>query len=93
MRLILQRRLKNTKRREAVFTEDREIIDLFFERDERAIAEASDKYGGMCRTVAYGILGSEGDAEECLSDAMLKAWQNIPPERPAFPYSRALSTK
>ena len=63
-------------------TEDREIINLFFERDERAIAEAGDKYGGMCRAVAYGILGSEGDAEECLNDAMLKAWQNIPPERP-----------
>ena len=65
-----------------MFTEDREIIDLFFDRDERAVSEAGGKYGNMCRAVAYGILGSEVDAEECVSDAMLKAWQNIPPEKP-----------
>lgn len=57
-------------------------MELFFLRDQRAVGEADEKYGGMCRSVAYGILGSDGDAEECAADAMMKAWQSIPPEKP-----------
>ncbi len=36
--------------------EDREIIQLFFDRDERAIAESRDKYGKYCDGIAAGIL-------------------------------------
>ena len=62
--------------------EDREIISLFYERDEKAIAESSEKYGAYCFSVANNILQSEQDAEECVSDTWLRAWNAIPPEKP-----------
>lgn len=61
---------------------DAEIIGLFFSRDERALEEAKMKYGAYCLSVAQNILGSAEDAEECLSSALLKAWESIPPQRP-----------
>lgn len=63
---------------------DEAILNLFFARDEGAIGICRDKYGGRCRAVAENILGSPEDAEECVSDALLRAWGAIPPERPRF---------
>lgn len=60
-----------------------EIIELYFERDERAIEESKKAYGAHCHRIAYSVLGNDADAEETVSDAMLKAWQHIPPDRPA----------
>ena len=57
---------------------DKEIIDLFFERSEQAIAALSDEYGAAVRCVAKNILGSHQDAEECESDAYLGCWNSIP---------------
>lgn len=62
--------------------DDAEIITLFFSRDERAIAETSRKFGGLCKSIAHGVLGSREDAEECLSDALFQLWNTIPPEKP-----------
>lgn len=62
--------------------DDERIIALFFERSELAIRALDDKYGALCRKVAYGILGSAQDAEECVSDAYLGAWNAVPPTRP-----------
>ena len=62
--------------------EDREIVTLFWQRDERALQAAADKYGGCCRAVARNILADEQDAEECLNDTWLAAWNDIPPSRP-----------
>lgn len=62
--------------------EDSKIIDLFFERSEQAITELSKKYGAVCRRVAGNILRNELDAEECVNDAYLGAWNAIPPNRP-----------
>lgn len=62
--------------------DDREIIELFWQRDQRAVAEASDKYGGYCRAIAGRILPSPEDAEECVNDALYRAWEAIPPQRP-----------
>ena len=62
--------------------EDRDIIALYFARDERAIRETADKYGDFCEGVAMGILGNRQDAEECVSDTYLKTWNSIPPMRP-----------
>ncbi len=64
--------------------EDKEILSLFRVRSEDAIAAASEKYGPRCRAVARNILADEGDAEECVSDAMLSAWNAIPPQSPAY---------
>ena len=63
--------------------EDRDIIALYFARDERAIRETADKYGDFCESVAMGILGNRQDAEECVSDTYLRTWNSIPPQRPS----------
>lgn len=58
------------------------IIKLYFERSEDAITETDRKYGGACRSVAYNILGSHEDSEECTNDTYMKVWDAIPPQRP-----------
>ncbi|MBE6724095.1 MAG: RNA polymerase sigma factor [Ruminococcaceae bacterium] len=60
------------------------LLDLFIERDERGIEEARERYGAMCQRIAANILGSEEDAEECVNDVLLRAWNAIPPECPAY---------
>ena len=62
--------------------EDREIVTLFWQRDERALQAAAGKYGGLCRSIARNILVDAQDAEECLNDTWLNAWNSIPPHRP-----------
>lgn len=62
--------------------EDYLIIQRFCERQERAIQDLSDKYGALCHMVANRILKNKQDAEECVNDAMLAAWNTIPPEHP-----------
>ena len=62
--------------------DDSRIIELYFARDERAIEETKAKYGRLLSSVAFGILGSRADSEECESDTYIKAWNSIPPARP-----------
>lgn len=62
--------------------EDHDIIALYFKRDEQAISQTAQKYGGYCMQISYNILQSRPDAEECVNDTYLKTWQIIPPERP-----------
>lgn len=62
--------------------EDSQIIALYWERSETAIRESSARYGAYCNTVAAGILHSREDAEECVSETWLRAWNTIPPEKP-----------
>ena len=61
---------------------DEEIIRLFFERSEQAIAELAKAHGSAAARVARNILGSERDAEECLNDTYLAVWNAIPPQKP-----------
>lgn len=61
---------------------DQEIIQLYFDRNERAVAETERKYGGYCYTLAYSILGNKEDAEEIVSDTWLRVWNAIPPQHP-----------
>ena len=63
--------------------DDKTIIDLYFNRDEQAIEKTDLAYGDYCRTVAKNILQNPEDAEEVVSDTWLKAWNSIPPNRPA----------
>ena len=63
--------------------EDNVIVKLFFERSEEAIRETDKKYGSYCKAVAYNILNNTQDAEECVNDTYQKAWDTIPPQRPA----------
>lgn len=58
------------------------IIELYFERDEKAIKETDKKYGRLCFTVALNILGNDENSEECVNDTYLSVWNKIPPTRP-----------
>ncbi len=62
--------------------DDKEIITLFWERNERAIDETAIKYGRYCHYIAFGILQNEEDSEECVNDTYLGAWNSIPPQKP-----------
>lgn len=61
---------------------DEQIIDLYFAREECAIAETDKKYSRYLHTIAYNILADRLDCEECLQDTYLQTWHAIPPERP-----------
>lgn len=61
---------------------DKEIIDLYWNRDETAIAATADAYGNYCYSIAYNILHNKEDAEECVNDTWHNAWRSIPPHRP-----------
>lgn len=61
---------------------DQQIVELYFAREEEALARTQEKYGPWCRTIARNILGEERDVEECLSDCWLLVWNAIPPARP-----------
>lgn len=62
--------------------EDSAIIDLYWGRDQRAVEETAGKYGSFLHSLSWNILRSRGDAEECVNDTYLAAWNTIPPERP-----------
>ena len=64
-------------------TDDQRILTMYEERNEQALRETTVRYGALCRSVARNILGTEEDAEECLDDALLGAWNAIPPAHPA----------
>jgi len=61
---------------------DAEIIDLYFARCESAIRETSQQYGAYCKTISMNIVRNAEDAEECVNDTYLSAWNSIPPQRP-----------
>lgn len=62
--------------------EDGRIIDLYWNRDQRAIQETDGKYGRLLRSIAWNLLQSREDSEECVNDTYLRAWDAIPPTRP-----------
>ena len=62
--------------------EDSFIVDLYWRRDEQAIAETERKYGGACEGIARRFLPAAEDAEEIVQDAYLSLWNTIPPQRP-----------
>ena len=62
--------------------DDEKIIEMFFERSEQGIRELDIKYGKICHNLSYNIVNSRQDAEECVNDAYLGAWNAIPPVRP-----------
>lgn len=62
--------------------EDVEIVELYWQRSENAITETANKYGKYCGCIARNILHNAEDAEECVNDTYMKAWNAIPPKRP-----------
>lgn len=61
--------------------EQNAIIELFRRRDERAIEECSKSYGKLLHRVAYNVVGSHEDSEECVQDALHKLWEGFPREQ------------
>lgn len=61
---------------------DREIVNLYWQRSEQAIEETEQKYGSYCHIVAYNILESSEDSEECVNDTWMSAWNAMPDKRP-----------
>ena len=64
--------------------EDKQIVDLYFSRNEEAIAQTERKYGRYCYRIAYNILTNREDAEESVSDTYMAAWRTIPPRCPSI---------
>lgn len=62
--------------------DDHGIIQLYWDRDDQAITITSDQYGHYCKAIARNILNSEEDAEECVNDTYLNAWNSMPPHWP-----------
>ena len=67
-----------------IHMEDFQIVKLYWARNESAISESDRKYGRMLRSLSYSCLASHQDAEECVNDTYLDAWNTIPPERPTY---------
>ena len=63
--------------------EDEQIVELYWQRSDQAIEETSRKYGGYCHAIARNICLSREDAEECVNDTWLRAWNRMPDQRPA----------
>lgn len=62
--------------------EDSQIVALYWQRNADAVSETAKKYGAYCFTVAEHILKNVEDAEECVNDTWLRAWNGIPPQKP-----------
>ena len=63
--------------------QDEQIIELYWTRSQQAIQETADKYGGFLGKISWNILCNREDAEECVNDTYLSAWNAIPPQRPS----------
>lgn len=72
------------ERRNQSFMEDHEIVQMYFDRDEKAIDATAKKYDFYCLSIAENILGNKEDAKECVNDTYLNTWNSIPPFRPTM---------
>ena len=63
--------------------DDDKIVELYWERDEKAIEETDFKYKKYLFSIAYNVVYDRLDCEECLNDTYLGAWNAIPPTKPS----------
>lgn len=64
--------------------DDAKIVQLYWDRNEQAIPATADKYGNYCTSIAKNILGNREDAEECVNDTYMNAWNSMPPHSPSI---------
>ncbi len=62
--------------------QDKQIVELYLNRDETAISETTEKYGKYLMKIAFNILANEEDAKESVNDTYLAVWGSIPPNEP-----------
>lgn len=63
---------------------DERIVQLYWDRDESAVAETQDKYGRYLTKIAYNILMDMEDSLESVNDTYMHAWKSMPPHRPSI---------
>lgn len=61
---------------------DEQIIELLLDRDEQALTYTDNKYGKLCRKVAYNIIGDKDEIEACVNNSYFRLWNAIPPMHP-----------
>ncbi len=64
--------------------EDHQIVDLYWARSESAIEATKLKYGNMLTNISVSLVPTVQDAEECVNDTYLAAWNSMPDERPVY---------
>ena len=64
--------------------DDKKIVQLYWDRNEQAITATADKYGSYCTSIAKNILNNKEDAEECVNDTYINAWNSMPPHKPSI---------
>ena len=64
--------------------DDSKIVQLYWDRNEQAIPATAERYGSYCISIAKNILGNKEDAEECVNDTYMSAWNSMPPHRPSL---------
>lgn len=74
--------MNGTNKKTDVYMADEDIVELYWQRDEAAIKETDKKYRRYLYKIAYNIVHSEPDCDECLNDTYLGTWNAIPPARP-----------
>ena len=66
---------------------DQRLVELYLSRDKSAVDETMNCYGKRLLRLAASFLGDARDAEECVNDTYLKAWNSIPPQQPGDLFS------
>lgn len=66
---------------------DNQIISLFWNRNEDAVAATDAAYGKRLRALSNQILQNREDAEEAVNDTYMKTWDSIPTARPQCLYA------
>lgn len=74
--------MKPSENIKSEYMTDDEIVELYWQREEKAIEYTDKKYGRYLYTIAYNIVHNRPDCEECLNDTYLGTWNCIPPTRP-----------
>lgn len=74
--------MKSSENNKSEYMSDDKIVELYWQREEKAIEYTDAKYGRYLYTIAYNIVHNRPDCEECLNDTYLGTWNSIPPTRP-----------
>lgn len=61
---------------------DFEIVALYWKRSEEAVTQTMEKYGRYLHQLAMNILHIYEEAEECVNETYLSAWNQMPSDRP-----------
>lgn len=63
--------------------EDEKIMELLFQRSDRALLQIKQQYGKILDIMTFHIVGNREDTEECINDLLFAVWNSIPPNRPS----------